>query len=103
MEPSSLITILVISIGILAVVVIFELIFKKDKGVPRLIGQCLNLKSCKVGKDCESDEVCYDGLCIKRRMCKTEIPGHTPVQCTDKEKCYIAGGVGYCVPLQFKL
>lgn len=100
MKESTLITLLVIGVGVLICIVMWKMLDNslEKSTIKKWVG-CVGLRACNKGKDCGEGEVCYSGVCLSRKICKA--PGEiATVECSTGEKCMSVGDIGYCVPLK---
>lgn len=92
MAISNLALVLGIVIAILAGIVLWDIISNHNR--KDALRKCSRLKECKKGADCAVSEVCFDKMCVPRKLCTLA----TNVACPSGQKCYPAGDLGYCVP-----
>jgi len=104
LSETTLVTILVIAIGILTCMVFWKMIDNATykSNIKRWAG-CVGLKACKKGKDCGDGEVCYSGVCLSRKVCKAPSDKIQVQECSKDEKCMSVGDIGYCVPTQISV
>lgn len=97
----TLVSTLIITIGILVCVIFWKMLDDKmyNTKMRRWVG-CIGLNPCKKAKDCGDGEVCYDGVCLTRKICKAPSDKVQVQDCATNEKCISKGDIGYCVPIK---